>query len=79
MPKDYSGQDLRGRDFSGQDLSGANLTANLSGAILTGLILFGAKNPLTDPGMTRVFRRPGISRADLKEAKGLDTVRGLMP
>jgi len=75
MPNDYLGQDLRGRDFSGQNLTGANL----GDAILTGLILFGAKNPLTDPGMTRVFRRPGISRADLKEAKGLDTVRGLMP
>ena len=72
MPVDYSGQDLRGRDFSGQDLSLAVLTlANLRGANLTGA-------NFTNTDLTDAVRRPGISRADLDGAEGLDTVKGLV-
>ena len=56
--------DYSGRDLSGRDLSSANLTvAKLTGAVRPG------------PG---AVRRPGISRADLEGAKGLDTVKGLV-
>ena len=77
MPVDYSGQDLRGRDFSGQDLYGANLYgADLTGANLSGADLSGANFTNTD--LTDAVRRPGISRADLDGAEGLDTARGLV-
>ena len=77
MPVDYSGQDLSGRDFSGQNLTGANLTgANLINANLSGANLSGAD--FTDADLTDAFRRPGISRADMEGAIGLDKVMGLI-
>ena len=60
-------QDLTNANLTGANLTGANLTAvDLEGAILWGADLSGA------------FRRPGISRADLDGAEGLDTARGLV-
>ena len=87
MPDNYSGQDLRGRDFSGQDLADANLFhadltdavlhgATLSGAYLINATLTGAD--FTDADLTDAFRRPGISRADMEGAIGLDKVMGLI-
>ena len=63
-------------DFSGQDLEGANLR----GAILSGSILVGATlnaTDLTGANLTNAFRHPGIRRAELQGAKGVDTVEGL--
>ena len=60
-----------------QDLTNANLTgANLTAVDLEGAILWGAN--LTDADLSGAFRRPGISRADLEGAEGLDTVTGLV-
>ena len=92
MPDNYSGQDLQGRsfafhdltgaDFSGADLQGATFwQANLSDADLSGAYLFGADltyATLFLAKLTDAFRRPGIIRADLDGAKGLDTVTGLI-
>ena len=63
---------LAGANLAGANLAGANLTfAYLTFAYLSGANLFGAN-------FTNAFLRPGISRADLEGAKGLDTVTGLV-
>ena len=72
MPVDYSGQDLRGRDFSGQDLRGAIQT----GATLRDANLSNAN--FTNADLSYAFRRPGISRADMEGAEGLETIKGLV-
>ena len=67
MPLDFSGQALEGANLWGADLRGARLTfANLTGADFTGA------------NLTDAFRRPGISRADMDGAEGLDSSIGLV-
>ena len=58
-------------------LSGANFnSANLTGANLWGAKLTGGD--FTDADLTDAFMRPGISRADMEGADGLDTAKGLV-
>ena len=67
MPLDFSGQDLEGADLGSANLKGRDLRgAKLSFADLRGADLSDA------------VRRPGISRADMEGATGLDTVKGLV-
>ena len=69
--------DLTGAILAFADLRGANLTeATLGGASLAGANLFGAD--FTNADLEGAFLRPGISRADMKGATGLDKVKGLV-
>jgi hypothetical protein len=57
------------------------VTANLTGADLTNADLTGAnldRANFTDADLSGAVRRPGISRADMKGADGLETVKGLI-
>ena len=92
LKRDLENADLSGCNLTGANLGGANLTgANLIGANLTGANLIGAdmiganlwRADLTDADFTNAdlenaFIRPGISRADMEGATGLDTVKGLV-
>ena len=52
------------------------MSPHLSYAHLWSADLRGAN--FTDARLTGAFRRPGISRADMEGAEGLDTVTGLV-
>ncbi|HAH16095.1 MAG TPA: pentapeptide repeat-containing protein, partial [Chloroflexi bacterium] len=58
------------------NLSHANLTkVDLSYANLFAATLQGAD--VTDADLTHAFRQPGVIRADLEGAKGVDRAKGL--
>ena len=64
--------EMEGANFTDSRLTGANLTnANLTNADLTGA-------DFTDSNLTDAVRRPGINRADMEGALGLDTAKGLL-
>ena len=72
MPQDYSGEHLQGRSFAFHDLTGADF----SGAHLQGETFW--KADLSGADLSGAFRRPGISRADMEGANGLDSITGLI-
>lgn len=76
------GANLRGADLSNANLGWANLEgADLTGADLSDANLGGAKldgADLTDANLAHARIRTGVSRGDLKGAKGLGTVKGLV-
>jgi hypothetical protein len=92
MPENYSGQFLQGADLTGADLTGAILIrarltgANLDRANFTDADLWGANltradlsgADFTGAHLTNAVRRPGISRADMDGALGLNSVKGLV-
>ena len=76
LQRDLENADLSRCDLSDAILIGADLTgADLEGANLSGAILAGAD--FTDADLTDALRRPGISRAELKGAKGVERSTGI--
>ena len=77
LERDRDRADLDAASLIGANLSSATLSlAQLSFAVLIGANLRGAT--LSGANLEGAFRRPGISRADLEGATGLDTVKGLV-